>query len=139
MSFVKGNLGKVKTGLDYAVEEAIVEIEGKPVGVPRIKWGDANESDANDFLDKAREHKEEKDTKVAEATTFIRTMMPAKSKDIYKKGEELGLTVATIKRARYKMSDVLSKRFQDEWWMCAADNLPSWAKRENTALDDIPE
>ncbi len=139
MSFVKGNLGKVKTGLDYTVEETFVEIEGKPVGVPRIKWGDANESDANDFLDKAREHKEEKDTKVAEATTFIRTMMPAKSKDIYKKGEDIGLSVATIKRARYKMQDVLSKRFQDEWWMCTADNLPWWTKNENTALDDIPE
>jgi RecA-family ATPase len=128
MAFVKGNLGKSKSGIDYSVEEAQVEIQGKLVGVPRVVWGAVNEQDANDLLEQAREHKEEKDTKTIKATTLLTTMMPARSKDIYKKGEDEGISTDTIKRARYKMVNIISAQYKQEWWMFTAEKPPYWLK-----------
>jgi putative DNA primase/helicase len=132
MAFVKGNLGKVKSGLDYSVDESTVEIQGKAVGVPRVVWGAVNDRDANELLDEARERKDEKDTKLIKATTLIQTMIPAKLKDIYAKGEEEGISEVTVKRAKQKIVGLVHKQSNKEWWVYLPSNPPAWTKPDTS-------
>jgi hypothetical protein len=124
MAHVKGNLCKDKRGLDYSIEECMVPIKGKNAGTPRIVWGEQTEEDADDRLNAERNNKDVKDTKSLIAIAVVRSVIPAKAKDIYRKAEAEGISVATIKRARYQMGDVLADKINGEWWWFTADNTP---------------
>jgi len=127
MAHVKGNLCKDKRGLDYSIEECMVPIKGKNAGTPRIVWGEQTEEDADDRLNAERNSKDVKDTKSLVAIALIRSAIPAKAKDIYRKGEAEGIDASTMKRARYKMGDVVVDKFDNEWWWFTADNSPEKA------------
>ena len=137
MAFVKGNLGKVKSGINYTIEETFVDIGGKSVGSPRINWGDKIEEDADDLLKAERNNKEVKDTKQVKAITLIKALMPIKSVDLYDKAEAEGISVETIKRAKYKIPGLITKPWGGEWWYYMPGNEP-W-KEEPTMEDKLPD
>jgi hypothetical protein len=126
MAFVKGNLGKVKSGVNYSMEEKFLDIKGKSVGVPQIIWGETIEEDADDLLKAERNNKDTKDTKSLIAMALIRSMIPAKAKDIFKKGEDEGISDNTIRNARYKIEGLVVKPRGNgqhkEWWWYLPDN-----------------
>jgi putative DNA primase/helicase len=126
MALVKGNLGPVKTGLDYAIEGIPVVIDGEETSQATIVWGGVNELDADDLLKAERSNKDSKDTKQSAAALLIKATIPAKIRDIYAAGEAEGITAATIKHARYKIDGLLTKSFEGSWWWFLPDNPPSW-------------
>jgi putative DNA primase/helicase len=125
MSFVKGNLGKVKGGVKYKIEGTPVCINGKSIDTPYIVWGEKTEEDADDLLKAERANKDGADSKMLIATSLIRSMLPAKAKDIFKKGEQEGVSDNTIRRARYKIDGLIARQRSGEWWWFIDGNGPS--------------
>jgi hypothetical protein len=120
MSFVKGNLGKEKRGIDYAIESHMVNIGTKEVSTPKIVWGALNEADADDMLKAERNNKDGKDFKAEAARILLRSLrLPAKAKDIYAKGETQGISSTTLKRIKNEeeFTIVVKKdKFDGCWW-----------------------
>lgn len=124
MAFVKGNLGKNKSGINYSIEEVFITINGNQVGVPKLVWGDGFEEDADDILKAERNNKSEKDTKMIQAKALIMARMPIKAKSLYEEAEKEGISIRTVKSARYELTDVIVKRYNNEWWWFTAENSP---------------
>jgi KaiC/GvpD/RAD55 family RecA-like ATPase len=138
MAFVKGNLGKVKSGINYSIEDTHVDINGKSVGVPYILWGETIEEDADDLLKAERNNKDVKDTKSLIALALIRSMIPAKAKDIYAKAEAEGLTIPTLKSAKYKIEGIVTeKRGNEWWWFVRGADTAAKADRFNATADNL--
>jgi len=123
MAFVKGNLGKDKTGLEYTIEETIVDIPGKSVGIPRIVWGTKSEVDADDLLKQERNNKDARDFKLEAARIFLSTLqLPMKAVEIYEKAEAQGISGTTMKRAKAELGIVGRKRL-NVWWWCPTGSV----------------
>jgi len=123
MAHVKGNLTKDKAGLDYRIEEAIVQVDGKDTGHPKVVWGERFEGDADDLLAAGREQKDKSDYKITIAKAYLRTAVtyPIKAKELYERAEQAeGLTSNNLKKAKVKLQDdgfhIVAKQHHDGWW-----------------------
>jgi putative DNA primase/helicase len=121
MAHVKGNLTKDKSGLDYRIEDATITIQGKPVGIPRIEWGDKFEGDASDLLAASREQRGASAPMSTTAKEFLRNVKyPIKAKELYAQAEDDGLSVDSVKNAKHKLERegfyISVKKQVDGWW-----------------------
>jgi len=139
MAFVKGNLGKVKGGMEYALEGTPVYINSKNVDTPHIVWGKQTEEDADDLLRAERSNKDGGDTKMLIATALIRSMIPAKAKDIFKKGEQEGISDNTIRRAKYKIDGLVARQRTGEWWWFIDGDGPMTPAAEKVIAEVMSE
>jgi putative DNA primase/helicase len=139
MAYVKGNLSRRNAGLEYTIEETMVEVGGEMTGVPRIVWGAETEMDADDVMnqekDRAREHKEDgvSNKKVEKAIAIITAAIPGWAREIYALGEKEGISGDTMKRAYKKMGVIPTQpRGSKGWWW----SIP---KQEQTleGLEDV--
>jgi putative DNA primase/helicase len=129
MAHVKGNLTKDKSGLDYNIVEAVVDIQSKQVGVPRIVWGAKFEGDADDLLEASRDRKDKSDVKKTVAKALLRGVIkyPAKATDVYRQGEAEGITGSTLKKAKIELAQegftlIAKKQFDGWWWYKLEDD-----------------
>jgi putative DNA primase/helicase len=122
MAHVKGNLTRDKSGLDYTIEEALVTIQGKPVGVPHTVWGGKFEGDADDLLDASRERKDKVDYKANIAKAYLRTVKyPVKAMALYEQAERAeGLSSDVLKKAKVRLwaegFQIVVKKQHDGWY-----------------------
>jgi putative DNA primase/helicase len=117
MAHVKGNLGKDKSGLEYTIEETMVDIPGKSVGIPRIVWGAKSELDADELLKLERNNKDAKDFKLEAARILISTLkLPMKAVEIYEKAEAQGISSTSMKRAKAELGLLARKKLNVWWW-----------------------
>jgi putative DNA primase/helicase len=139
MAFVKGNLGKVKGGINYALQGTPVCINNKDVDTVHIVWGEQTEEDADDLLRAERSNKDGGDTKMLIATALIRSMIPAKASDIFKKGLDEGISDQTIRRARYKIDKLVARQRQGAWWWFLDGDGPMSSAAEKSMADVMSE
>jgi RecA-family ATPase len=121
----KGNLLKNKNGFEYAIEGVDVPVNGKMLNHPVIKWGKETGMKADDVMKQERSNKDGKDTKAIMAVAIIKSMMPCKAKDIYRKAEDEGISVETIKRSKHKMPEIITRQINKEWWWWTLENPPA--------------
>lgn len=139
MAFVKGNLGKNKSGVEYRIEEAKVDINGKQVGVPHVVWGETTTADADDLLAAERENKGKKDFKNEAAMILLNSLtLPMKAKDIYAKGEAQGISSDRLKRAKNDLAIVVKKLHDGWWWYPMGEAYPHSSK-DITVPDEFIE
>lgn len=139
MAFVKGNLGKDKRGVEYHIEESMVPIQGKAVGVPRVVWGQVTAEDADDLLKAERDNKGKKDNRAAMALVLLQSLtLPMKAKDIYAKAEAQGISSDSMKRAKNELPIAVRKLHDGWWWYPMGDAYPHSTK-EVTVPDEFIE
>jgi putative DNA primase/helicase len=121
----KGNLLRNKNGFEYQIVGVDIDINGKLVNHPRIQWGKETNMRADDVLKAERNNKDSKDTKSIMATAIIKSMLPCKAKDVYRKAEDEGVSIETIKRAKYQLAGIVTRQRNKEWWWWFEDNPPA--------------
>ncbi len=118
MALAKGNVLKKKTGFEYRIVDAEVEIRGKKTTHPKIEWGKETDVDANDLLQaeraKTREGRDDRASNVAIAV--LRETVPGFAADVYKKAEQEGVAQATLYRAKNKLGIESDKSGGRSFW-----------------------
>lgn len=118
MALAKGNVLKKKTGFEYRIVDAEVEIRGKKTTHPKIQWGKETDVDANDLLQaeraKARENRDDRASNIAIAV--LRETVPGFAADVFKKAEQEGVAQATLYRAKNKLNIESDKSGGRSWW-----------------------
>lgn len=107
MGLAKGNVVKKKTGFEYRIADAEVEIGGKKCTYPKIQWGVETDVDASDMLqaerNKARNGGSDEDSKMNLAIAVLRETVPGFATDVFKKAEQDGVNERAIYRAKDKL------------------------------------
>ena len=136
MSCAKGNHSRDKSGLRFTPEEVVVTLpNGDKEPTPRMNWLGKTTLRAQDVMDKQKENaKTGKNDKQSEAArAFLRVRFTEatghRCKDLYAEAEKEGITVTTLKRARYQLVEsgelnilVDDRRNKGDgyWWMLSA-------------------
>jgi len=105
MAKVKGNLSKKRSGIDYRIEDAVVEVQCEKKIYPKVVWGEENEADADDQLAAERDRSGERraDRKRDKAMEWLLAALaekPLASEEVFKRGAELGFSRDAIYRAK---------------------------------------
>lgn len=136
MTCAKGNHSRDKSGLRFTPEEVVVALpNGDKEPTPRMNWLGKTTLRAQDVMDKQKENaKTGKNDKQSEAArAFLRVRFTEatghRCKELYAEAEKEGITVPTLKRARYQLVEsgelnilVDDRRNKGDgyWWMLSA-------------------
>ena len=116
MSLVKGNLARKRTGMKYQIIDATVVIDGKNEILPRTDWLGESEESADEVLQKNRDadgsgNKDKKKIEVAKALVMAQLETgPKLLRDVYRVGEEQGISDKTIQRANRELGIFVRKQ-----------------------------
>jgi hypothetical protein len=135
MSLVKGNLARKRTGMKYQIIDATVVIDGKNEILPRTDWLGESEESADEVLQKNRDadgsgNKDKKKIEVAKALVMVQLETGSKLlRDVYRIGEEQGISAKTIQRANRELGIFVRKQPSGPWWLSLNEEQP-WHSEE---------
>lgn len=135
MSLVKGNLARKRTGMKYQIIDATVVIDGKNEILPRTDWLGESEESADEVLQKNRDadgsgNKDKKKIEVAKALVMAQLETgPKLLRDVYRIGEEQGISDKTIQRANRDLGIFVRKQPGGPWWLSLNEEQP-WHSEE---------
>jgi hypothetical protein len=135
MSLVKGNLARKRTGMKYQIIDATVVIDGKNEILPRTDWLGESEESADEVLQKNRDadgsgNKDKKKIEVAKALVMAQLETgPKLLRDVYRIGEEQGISDKTIQRANRELGIFVRKQPSGPWWLSLNEEQP-WHSEE---------
>ena len=129
MSRVKGNLSKRKSGMKYKIGENTV----CNITAPFIEWGEEHDNSANDLLNQERSNNKlgNDNKQITLAREFLPVALskgPRFARELYAEAEKMGVSAATLKRAKNELGGITVTQHKDGWmWSNGSDDpiMPS--------------
>jgi hypothetical protein len=121
--------------MKYQIIDATVVIDGKNEILPRTDWLGESEESADEVLQKNRDadgsgNKDKKKIEVAKALVMAQLETgPKLLRDVYRIGEEQGISDKTIQRANRELGIFVRKQPSGPWWLSLNEGQP-WHSEE---------
>jgi hypothetical protein len=119
MPVAKLNIGKEQGGLQFAINETVLQLDGHDLETSAVEWQGVTDYTADSLLARGRDKAKEGNTGVDRALVYLTAKFndhfEYKCTDLYAEAEAQGISDTQLKRAKAKHGGVGSDKRADGW------------------------